>query len=79
MAVQRGFPEPPSFHTDQARSIAPAEIYKVISEGQGVMYSFAGRIRSADRWAIVAYVRALQVSRNASLADIPADQRGALR
>jgi mono/diheme cytochrome c family protein len=79
MVVQRGFPEPPSFHTDQARSIAPAEIYKVISEGQGVMYSFAGRIRSADRWAIVAYVRALQVSRNASLADIPADQRGALR
>jgi mono/diheme cytochrome c family protein len=78
MVVQRGFPEPPSFHTDQARALAPAEIYKVISDGQGAMYSFAGRLRPADRWAVVAYVKALQISRNAELADVPADRREAL-
>lgn len=75
MVVQRGFPQPPSFHTDQARSMAPAEIYTVISDGQGLMYSFAGRLRPADRWAVVAYVKALQVSRDATLSDVPADQR----
>ncbi|HMA48429.1 MAG TPA: cytochrome c [Magnetospirillaceae bacterium] len=79
MVVQRGFPQPPSFHTDQARSMAPAEIYQVISDGSGVMYSFSGRIRPVDRWAIVAYVRALQISRNAKLADVPADEREKLR
>ena len=79
MVVQRGFPEPPSFHTDQARSLQPAEIYKVISDGQGAMYSFAGRLRPADRWAVVAYVKALQLSRNARLADVPPDQRETLQ
>ncbi len=79
MVVQRGFPQPPSFHTEQARAMAPADIYQVISEGRGVMYSFAARIRPADRWALVAYVRALQESRNAKLAEVPADQRGDLR
>jgi len=79
MVVQRGFPQPPSFHTDRARAMAPAEIYKVISDGRGVMYSFSGRIRPADRWAIVAYVRALQVSRNARLVDVPVDELVKLR
>jgi mono/diheme cytochrome c family protein len=79
MVVQRGFPPPPSFHTEQARSMTPAEIYQVISEGQGVMYSFAGRIRPGDRWAIVAYVRALQISRNATPADVPDAARDTLQ
>ena len=79
MVVQRGFPAPPSFHTDQARAMAPADIYRVISDGQGVMYSFAARIRPADRWAITAYVKALQQSRNARIDDVPAGARGDLR
>lgn len=79
MVVQRGFPAPPSFHTDQARALAPADIYRVISDGQGVMYSFAARIRPADRWAIAAYVKALQQSRNARIEDVPAGARGDLQ
>lgn len=63
MVVQRGFPEPPSFHTEQARAMAPRDVYAVVSDGKGAMYSFAARISPADRWAIVAYVKALQVSR----------------
>ena len=79
MVVQRGFPAPPSFHTDQARALAPADIYRVISDGQGVMYSFAARIRPADRRAITAYVKALQQSRDARIEDVPAGARGDLR
>ncbi len=79
MVVQRGFPAPPSFHTDQARALAPAEIYQVISDGKGAMYSFAARIRPADRWAVVAYVHALQQSRNARIEDAPADMRERMR
>jgi len=79
MVVQRGFPAPPSFHTDQARAMKPAEIYQVISDGRGVMYSFAGRIRPADRWAVVAYVRALQQSRNARIGNVPDNARGELQ
>ncbi len=62
MVVQRGFPEPPSFHTEEARAMAPKELYTVVSDGKGAMYGFAARISPADRWAIVAYVKALQVS-----------------
>ena len=79
MVVQRGFPAPPSFHTDLARALTPAEIYRVISDGKGVMYSFAARIRPVDRWAIVAYVRALQLSRDARIEDVPDDERGRLQ
>lgn len=65
MIVQRGFPAPPSFHTETARAFAPQQIYDAISNGYGVMYSFADRITPEDRWAIVAYVRALERSQDA--------------
>ena len=60
MVVQRGFPRPPSFH--EARLIAAPDAYfvEVITHGHGVMYSYADRVPPADRWAIAAYIRALQ-------------------
>lgn len=75
MVAQRGFPPPPSFHSEQARAMAPAQVFQVISDGKGEMYSFAARIHPADRWAIVAYVRALQVSRDGRTADLPERMR----
>lgn len=66
--VQRGFPNPPSFHILRLIT-APAKHYiDVITNGHGVMYPYAARIAPADRWAIVAYIRALQLSQNPSSA-----------
>ena len=78
MIVQRGFPPPPSFQSEPLRSAPPQHIYDVITRGYGVMYSFSDRVQTADRWAIAAYVYALERSQHASLADVPADQRGKL-
>jgi mono/diheme cytochrome c family protein len=59
---------------------APVQhFYDVITNGHGAMYSFAERVQPADRWAIAAYIRALQRSQNASVADVPPDQKGALQ
>jgi mono/diheme cytochrome c family protein len=75
MVVQRGFPRPPSFH--ESRLIAaPAEHYvDVITNGHGVMYSYADRVPPADRWAIAAYIRALQRSRTVAIDSLPPDAR----
>jgi mono/diheme cytochrome c family protein len=78
MIVQRGFPPPPSFQSDPLRSAPPQHIYDVITQGYGVMFSFADRVQPADRWAIAAYIYALERSQHAALADVPADQRGSL-
>ena len=60
--VARGFPRPPSFHSAELRA-APAQLFfDTITNGYGAMYSYADRVPSADRWAIVAYIRALQLS-----------------
>jgi mono/diheme cytochrome c family protein len=79
MIVQRGFPPPPSFHIDRLRQAPLEHFYDVITNGYGAMYSFADRIAPADRWAIVAYIRALQRSQNTNLTEVPPDQRGALQ
>jgi mono/diheme cytochrome c family protein len=79
MIVQRGFPPPPSLQSDPLRSAPPQHIYDVITRGYGVMYPLADRVSPADRWAIAAYIFALGRSQHASLADVPADQRGKLR
>ena len=71
MMVQRGFPAPPSYHTARLRAAPAQHIFSVITDGYGVMYSYASRVGPRDRWAIVAYVRALQESQGAKLADIP--------
>jgi mono/diheme cytochrome c family protein len=78
MIVQRGFPAPPSFHIERLRSTPPQHIYDVITRGYGIMYSFADRVQPADRWAIAAYIYALQRSQHARLADVPVDRRGSL-
>jgi mono/diheme cytochrome c family protein len=78
MIVQRGFPRPPSYHIDRLRQAPIQHFYDVISNGYGVMYSYAVRVTPADRWAIVAYIRALQASQDTELADVPPSERGAL-
>ena len=71
MIVQRGFPAPPSYHTDRLRAVPARYFYDVITNGYGIMYSYAARVEPADRWAIAAYIRALQLSRHATLAEAP--------
>lgn len=78
MVVQRGFPRPPSYHTDRLRNAPVQHFYDVITNGYGAMYSFAARVRPQDRWAIVAYIRALQRSQDATLADLSDAQRRSL-
>jgi mono/diheme cytochrome c family protein len=58
--VGRGFPRPPSYQDAQVRMASGAQLYSVISNGSGVMFPYAERIPPKDRWAIVAYIRALQ-------------------
>jgi hypothetical protein len=75
MAVRRVFRQPPpSFHIDRLREATPGHFFDVITNGFGVMPSYAYQIRIRDRWAIVAYVRALQLSFDASPADVPPDE-----
>ena len=71
MVVRRGFPAPPSYHSAKLRAATAQHFFDVITNGYGVMYSYAVRVEPRDRWAIVAYVRALQESQNAKLADVP--------
>lgn len=71
MVVQRGFPAPPSYHIARLRAAPPQHLFDVITSGYGAMYSYASRVEPHDRWAIVAYIRALQQSRGAKLVDMP--------
>jgi mono/diheme cytochrome c family protein len=75
MVVRRGFPAPPSYHTERLRQAPDRHLYDVISQGYGIMYPFADRIEPADRWAIVAYIRALQLAQHAPVAELPAALR----
>jgi mono/diheme cytochrome c family protein len=75
IVVQRGMPQPESFHDQRLRSVDDQHFYDVISNGYGAMYAHGDRIRPRDRWAIVAYVRALQLSQHAAVADMPPDVR----
>ena len=71
MIVQRGFPPPPSYHTRRLRAVPARHFVDVVADGYGVMYSYAARVAPEDRWAIAAYIRALQLSRHATLAEAP--------
>ncbi len=79
MVVQRGFRRPPSYHIDRLRAAPPGYFYDVITNGLGAMYSYASRVPPEDRWAIVAYIRALQLSQNARMADVPESEREQLQ
>lgn len=78
MVVQRGYRRPPSYHQDRLRDAAVGHFFDVMTNGFGAMPDYAAQIKSEDRWAIAAYIRALQLSEHATLADVPAADRGAL-
>jgi len=80
MIAQRGFNRPPpqSYHVDRLRQAPVGYFFDVITNGVGAMPDYAAQIEPADRWAIVAYVRVLQLSQDASLNDVPPAERGAL-
>ena len=71
MVVQRGFPAPPSYHEDRLRAAPAVYFVDVITRGYGVMYAYANRVEPRDRWAIAAYIRALQLSQGARVAETP--------
>ena len=75
MIAMRGMRHPPSYHIDRLRQAPNGYFYDVISNGFGAMYSYSERIPPADRCAIIAYVRALQLSRNIGAADLPPELR----
>lgn len=75
MVARRGFPAPPSYDLDRLRAAPVGHFVEVISNGYGLMYSYASRVEPADRWAIAAYIRTLQLSHHASINDAPAAER----
>jgi mono/diheme cytochrome c family protein len=79
MVAMRGMKHPPSFHQDRLRQVPNGYIYDVVTNGFGAMYGYSAQIPPQDRWAIIAYVRALQLSRNARLADLPPDLQEKLK
>jgi len=73
--VRRGYPAPPTYHSDRLRNAPIGHFYDVIANGYGVMSSYAARVEPADRWAISAYIRALQLSQDATLEDLSPEER----
>jgi mono/diheme cytochrome c family protein len=78
MIVRRGYRKPPTFHLDRLRQAAPGYTFDVITNGFGAMPDYAQQIPVRDRWAIVAYITALQRSQNAAVGTVPAEARAAL-
>jgi len=78
MVVKRGFPIPPSFHDDRLLAVEDGYVFDVITNGVRTMPAYRKQINEADRWAIVAYVRALQKMNTGSLKDVPESRRGEL-
>ena len=78
MIVQRGYSRPPSFHDDRLRTAPDSHFFEVMTNGFGGMPAYANVVSPRDRWAITAYIRALQLSQNASEADVPPANAGEL-
>jgi mono/diheme cytochrome c family protein len=78
MIVRRGYRRPPSYHIDRLRQAPAGYLFDVITNGFGAMPDYAAQINPADRWAIVAYIRVLQISQSGTIEDVPADKRGEL-
>ena len=78
MIVQRGYRKPPSFHQDRLRQAAAGYLFDVTSRGFGAMPDYAAQVPAKDRWAIIAYLRVLQRSQHATLADVPDSERARL-
>jgi cbb3-type cytochrome c oxidase subunit III len=75
MVVRRGYRQPASYHIDRLRQAPIGHFFDVMTNGFGAMPDYAAQIAPGDRWAIAAFIRALQLSQNASLADVPPEQR----
>jgi len=73
MVAMRGMKHPPSYHQDRLRQVPNGYIFDVITNGFGAMFGYSAQVPPRDRWAIVAYVRALQLSRNAKISELPPD------
>lgn len=78
MIVQRGFRRPPSYHEERLRNVPVGYIFDVMTNGFGAMQDYAAQVPVTDRWAIAAYIRALQLSHGATIDDVPADRRAEL-
>ena len=78
MIVRRGYSRPPSYHIDRLRNVEEGYLYEVITIGFGTMPSYADQVAPRDRWAIVAYLRALQLSQNAKADDLSPQDRAEL-
>ena len=74
MIVQRGFKRPSSYHVDRLRGMPIGYFFDVMTNGYGAMSDYASQVPVRDRWAIAAYIRALQLSQHAPVADVPADE-----
>jgi mono/diheme cytochrome c family protein len=79
MVVRRGYRRPPSYHDDRLRNVPVGHFIDVMANGFGAMPDYADQIGARDRWAIAAYIRALQLSEHAALADVPEGERGKLQ
>lgn len=79
IVVQHGFLPPPTFHSNRIRNLPDGQIFDAISSGVRNMPSYSAQVKTADRWAIVSYIRALQLSQNASFEDVPEEMRGNLK
>jgi cytochrome c553 len=75
MIVQRGFRKPPSYYEDRLVNAPVGYLYDVMTNGFGAMQDYAAQVPVTDRWAIAAYIRALQLSRRGTVNDVPADRR----
>jgi mono/diheme cytochrome c family protein len=75
MVVLRGFRQAASYYTDKLINAPVGHYFDVITNGYGAMPSYASRIQTDDRWRVIAYIRALQLSESATVADVPADQQ----
>jgi len=78
MVVRRGYRHPPSYHIDRLRQVPDGYLFDVITNGFGAMPDYAAQIPVRDRWTVVAYIRALQLTHNANVSDVPADARSQL-
>jgi len=78
LIVKRGLRQPPSYHIPRLRNAPVGHFFDVITNGYGAMASYASRVDVDDRWRIIAYIRALQLSQNATMADVPAEERAHL-
>jgi mono/diheme cytochrome c family protein len=78
MIVRRGFRQPPTFHQDRLRGAPVGHLFDVITRGFGAMPAYAKQVPTDDRWAIVAYIRALQLSQNTPLDSLDPSERARL-